>query len=511
MAYHLRDRPLLPPHRIEAERHSLLHRHGDFNLWELDRSGTTPLARQIYARLREAILAGTLGPGTRLPSSRDLGILLRVARSTVVATYEQLSAEGFLVGRTGAGTYVSRDLPHQRPADADRLALGKPSLISPDLAASTEAFVRGTANWQELPFTLGRCRFDARTIDNWRRLTQRTLRNFSPLHLGYSDPRGFAELRELICDHLRAGRAVRCEPWQIIITTGTQQAIDLAIRTLLVPGDEVWVEDPGYAMTYHALKAAKVTTRPIEVDCQGIDVSAGIRSAPQARAAFVTPSHQHPLGVVLSMSRRLELLAWAKETGAYIVEDDYDSDFRYANQPIASLQGLDDDGRVIYAGTLNKILFPGLRIGYLVVPADLVRAFVNTRHLIDRHPQSLLQPVLAEFIRCGHFGNHLRRTRQNYREQRDQLIVELRRHLGGLIEVEPPDQGMHLVAFLAPGLSDVDVESAAQREGVVVRPMSSLYRVAPPRRALMLGFSGYPCELIQPAVARLARAVGRMD
>jgi GntR family transcriptional regulator/MocR family aminotransferase len=512
MPYHLQASPVLPPHRIEAERQSLLQRGGDFNLWELDRDSAVPLGRQIYARLRDAILAGTLRPTTRLPSSRNLAVLLRVARSTVVATYEQLLAEGYLSGRTGSGTFVSSDLPDQRPIEAVRSAVEKASKpATSDFAGSIETFVRATAQREALPFTLGRCRFDARSADCWRRLTQRTLRNFAPTHLGYSDPRGLADLRELICDYLRAARAVRCEPWQIIVTTGTQQAIDLAIRTLLAEGDEAWVEDPGYAMTHQALSAAKVKIRPIAVDRQGIDVGAGIINAPRARAAFITPSHQHPLGVVLSMARRLELLAWARKADAYIIEDDYDSDFRYVNRPIASLQGLDDHGRVIYAGTLNKILFPGIRIGYLVIPADLVRAFVATRHIIDRHPQSLTQPVLAEFMRGGHFVTHLRRTRQCYHEQRDHLVSELQRRLGTLIEAESPDQGMHLVAFLRPGLSDVQVENAARREGVVVRAMSPLYRIAPKRQALMLGFSGYPCEMIPPAVARLARAIGRVE
>jgi GntR family transcriptional regulator/MocR family aminotransferase len=300
---------------------------------------------------------------------------------------------------------------------------------------------------------------------------------------------------------------VRCDPDQIIVTAGTQQAVDLAIRVLLEPGDEAWIEDPGYPLTSYALTAAGVTLRPIPVDAQGLDVAAGIRAAPRARAVFVTPSHQFPTGVVLSMARRLELLAWAREAGAWIVEDDYASEFRYSGRPLASLQGLDETGRVIYVGTLNKALFPGLRIGYAVVPRPLLRAFVGVRYVMDRQPASLFQPVVAAFMREGHFAAHVRRMRLMYREQRDVLAESLSRRAGDAVMVDVPDQGMHLVAYLRDGLSDVVVERAAREAGVVVRAMSRLYKAAPPRAALMLGFSGHRPQVIVPAAARLAQVL----
>lgn len=507
MPYHLSEHPVLPPDRVAAERRSLLRGNGDFNLWELDRQGQISLVRQIYARLRTAILARTLRPGAELPSTRALAACLGVARSTVIAAYEQLAIEGYIVGQVGAGTRVSHDLPDQAPTES----LKHSPTRDPGhdgTAESVEEFVRSETQLDGLPFTLGRCRFDPRSQNAWCRIARKSFRTLSAVHLGYSDPRGLFELREQICEHLRVTRAVRCEPWQILITTGTQQAIHIAIRALLSPGDQVWTEDPGYAMTYRALTELGIAVQPIAVDSCGIRVADGIRTAPRARAAFVTPSHQHPLGVVLSMARRLELLEWARSTGAFIIEDDYDSDFRYDAQPIASLQGLDGHGRVIYAGTFNKILFPGLRLGFLVVPADLMQNFISVRHIIDRHPQSLMQPVLSEFMCGGHFAGHLRRTRQHYREQRDVLVAELRRKLSAWLEVEPPGQGMHLIAYLRGGVSDLELEKVARREGVIVRAMSPLYHLAAPQQALMLGFSGYSCETIPPAAARLAQALG---
>ena len=302
---------------------------------------------------------------------------------------------------------------------------------------------------------------------------------------------------------------MRCDPEQIVITAGTQQAIDIAIRVLLAPGDEVWVEDPGYPLTHAQLLLAKARPHPIPVDAQGLVVDAGMRMAPRARVAFVTPSHQFPTGVALSMARRLELLAWARQSGAFIVEDDYTSEFRYSGPPLASLQGLDNTEQVIYVGTLNKALFPGLRIGYAVVPRALLQAFVGARYLIDRQPATLQQAVVSEFMQQGHFAAHIRRMRQLYREQRDALAETLMGRAADRLDVAVPDQGMHLVVYLCDGSSDIAIEAAAQRAGIVVRAISRFYRAARPRPGLMLGFSGFPRQLIVPSGARLAALVAR--
>ena len=477
--------------------------------WQLTRTGGAPLFRQVYLQIRSAILAQSLRPGTKLPSTRELASQLSVSRSAVVSAYEQLLTEGFVSGKVGSGTYVSSDLPEPieglQPKRARRpVTITRPGVME---ASPVGDFVDVTVQSDERPFNLGRTLVDARTMELWRRLSTRVFRSLGHDHFGYSDPRGLPALRRAVCDYLRAARAVQCDPEQIVVTSGTQHAIDLLIRVLHQTDMQAWVEDPGYSLTRQALIAAGVKTCPIPVDEQGVDVGMGIRLAPKARAVFVTPSHQFPTGVVLSMARRLELLGWARETKAWIIEDDYASEFRYGGRALASLQGLDESERVIYVGTLNKALFPGLRLGYAVVPPSLLKALVAARYVVDRQPSSLSQAVVADFIEEGHFAAHIRRMRLQYRDQRDVLVATLRRRLGDEMTVDPPDQGMHLVAHLRQDLSDVAIERAARDHGVIVRAMSRLYVAARPRSAMVLGFSGYPRRMIPPAVAQLAKAI----
>jgi GntR family transcriptional regulator/MocR family aminotransferase len=477
----------------------------DLYAWQLDRASGTPLTRQIYMQVRSAVLSGALRPGTRVPSSRVMASELGVARASVVSAYEHLLAEGYVESRRGSGTFVSGDLAGLVPRRRSAPRAIKRAV--PTSAQSFPDFERPTVQLDSRAFNTGRTLVDARTAETWRALTHRAVRSLGANDLGYTDPAGLIELRRSICDYLRAARAVRCDPEQIVITAGTQQAIDIAVRVLLAPGDEVWVEDPGYPLTHAQLLLAKARPQAIPVDAQGLLVDAGLRTAPRARAAFVTPSHQFPTGVALSMARRLELLAWARESGAFIVEDDYTSEFRYSGPPLASLQGLDETEQVIYVGTLNKALFPGLRIGYAVVPRALVQAFVGARYLIDRQPATLQQAVIAELMQQGHFAAHIRRMRQMYREQRDALATTLTRRAPDRLRVAVPDQGMHLIAYLPEGMSDIHVEAAALRAGIVVRAISRFYRAARPRPGLMLGFSGFPRPLIVPAAARLATLV----
>ena len=472
----------------------------------IDRRSLTPLFRQVYGAISSAIVDGRLQAGARLPASRAMAEQLCLSRTVVVSAYEQLLAEGYATGRVGSGTYVANDLPERpggrtRPAGTNRTARHG----APRLAGKVDV----TLQSDDRPFNLGRTLIDQRTADQWRRLSARTLRAMPKSHLGYGDPRGSAELRSAIAAYLAGARGVRCDAEQIIVTSGTQHALDLVVRVLLPAGSEAWVEDPGYPLTREVLAAGGVATRPVRVDAQGIDVAAGVAAAPRARAAFITPSHQFPTGVVLSMARRLELIAWASASGAWIVEDDYASEFRYGGRPLAALQGLDAGRRTLYVGTLNKALFPGLRAGYLVVPERLLPSFVTARYLMDRQPPALQQDVLAQFIAEGHLASHIRRMRALYRNQRDRLVATLRRRAGDRLDVEPPDQGMHLVAYLHQGLLDAAVERAALEHGVVVRALSQLYVRARPRQGLLLGFSGYPAAAIAGAAGRLAAVLQR--
>jgi len=447
--------------------------------FEADRAADAPLFRQIYLQLRSAILSGTLRPATKLPSTRELAAQLGVSRSAVISAFEQLLAEGYAFGKKGAGTYIASDLPE--PFEAIHRRRKRPAAAAVTAASFRDRgdFVDVTAQSDERPFNLARTLVDTRTVELWRKLSARTLRSFGRHHLGYGDPQGMLELRRSICDYLQAARGVRCEPEQVVITAGTQQAVDIVIRVMQGPDKEVWIEDPGYSLTRLALVAAGAKVCPIPVDQHGLNVTEGIRRAPMARAVFITPSHQFPKGVALSMARRLELLAWARESGAWIVEDDYASEFRYGGRPLASLQGLDEAERAIYIGTLNKALFPGLRLGYAVLPPSLVRALVTARYLMDRQPSSLCHEFAAAFMAEGHFAAHIRRMREMDRNQRDTLVATLRRRLGDHLTVDPPDQGMHLVAYTRRGLSDVTIEQAAREHGVVVRAMSRLYVEAP--------------------------------
>ena len=466
-----------------------------------------PVIRSVYDQVRDAIRSGALGSGARLPSSRALAALLGVARASVVAAYDQLLAEGYLAGRQGAGTFVSADLA----------GLGDPPPPAPDPGPAPEIPARALALDEVVlprplpdarPFSNGRTLMDARALEAWSRSTRRALKRLGPEHFGYADPRGDPALRAAIAGYLRAARAVVCEPDQVVVTAGAQHAVDIAARILLAPGDGVWLEDPGYPAMWHALRAAGAQIQPVPVDAQGLDVAVGVAKAPRAKLAVVTPSHQYPLGVTLSLARRLELVAWAREAGAWIVEDDYASEFRYSGPPLASLQGLDAGERVIYVGTLNKAIFPGLRMGYLVAPKPLAAAFATARQLIDRQPPTITQAIALDFLESGQFAAHIRRRRLAYRAQRDALVEALRRRLGHALEPTSPDQGMQLIAFLKDGRSDLEVQTSAAEHGLAVQPISRLYRAAPPRSGLILGFSGFPAAAMDPAVARLAEVVG---
>jgi len=465
-----------------------------------------PVIRQVYEQVRAAIHEGVLKPGGRLPSSRDLAGRLGVARASVVAAYDQLLAEGYAEGRKGSGTYVCGDLSGVLELKAPPVPANDPA---PTASPAIDAMGFPPVESGFRAFSNGRTLMDARALDEWSKSTRRALRTLDPGHFGYADPAGDMGLRAAVAEYLRAARGVVCDAEQVIITSGAQQAVDLALRVLLKAGDKVWLEDPGYGPTWHAVQTAGARAFGVPVDRSGLVVSAGLAAAPDARMAFLTPSHQYPMGVALSMGRRLELVAWAREAKAWIVEDDYASEFRFAGAPLPSLQGLDGGQRVIYVGTLNKALFPGLRLGYLVAPRELAAAFTAQRRLIDRQPPSITQAIARDFLESGQFAAHIRRRRLAYKAQRDALAEALERRLGHVLEADTPDQGMHLIAYLKDDRSDVEVEALAAAKGVTARAISPLFHGEKPKSGLLLGFTGFPVRAMDSGVARLAEALGQ--
>ena len=472
-----------------------------------------PLYRQLYDQLRDLILSGRLPPGTRLPATRALAGELGLARNTVSAAYEQLLAEGYLLGRQGAGTFVSSELPDSPP---DRQAGLAPASSQPAPGLSRRgqvlAGIERPAARLPRPLTPGTPALEMFPFEVWNRLMARCWRAPKTELLIAGEPGGYRPLRRAIADYLRTVRAVRCEAEQVIIVNGAQQGINLAAQVLLDPGDAAWLEEPGYAGLRGALTSAGVRVVHVPVDDDGLDVEAGRRLEPNARIACVAPSHQHPLGVVMSLPRRLQLIEWAGQQDAWILEDDYDSEYRYAGRPLAALQGLDRSDRVIYVGSFSKVLFPSLRLGYLVVPPALVDGFRRARQVLDDHASLLAQPALAQFIEDGHFAAHIRRTRRLYAARQQSLLAAAERHLGDLLSLAPDEAGMHLIAGLgpglAPGLDDRAVARLAlERARVTVLPLSAFYAGPVARQGLVMGYAGYDEAAIDDAVAGLAKAL----
>src|ERR1043165_4881836 len=479
----------------------------------LDAKSGTPLYRQLYDSLRRAILAGQLAPGTRLQSTREMAAALSVSRNTVVNAYEQLLAEGYLEGQVGSGTYVSRALPedllHVKPVTRSFTRAGGKSLRLSSRGKVFADFAPSVPRPPEpvRPFQTGVPALDSFPFDAWSKLAAKHWRRPADSLLGYGEPQGHAPLRRAVASYLGLSRAVRCTPEQVVIVDGAQMAFDLTARVLLDPGDAAWVEEPGYPGARAAFIAAGARLVHVPVDDDGLDLTAGARLDRGARLVYVTPSHQSPLGMTMSLPRRLALLDWASRAGAWVVEDDFDSEYRYEGRPLASLQGLDRDGRVVYVGEFSKCLFPSLRLGYLVGPPNLVDAFVAARSMSGRHSPTIEQAVLTDFMEEGHFGRHIRRMRTLYRGRQSALVKEIRREAGALIEVEPSPAGIHLVAWLREGLDDLEVTREADARGVETQPMSAFYAGKPGRGGVELGYAAYNEAKLRRGAARLAEAI----
>lgn len=476
----------------------------------IDRAATKPLYRQLCDAFREAIMERRLRGGQRLPSTRTLAADLGISRIPVLSAFEQLIAEGYFEGRRGSGTFVARALPGDAPPTT---RVAHPTFKRPgsrDLAHRSKAL--GDLKPEPWLGGSGAFRLSEPALDHfplaiWTRLVARCSRGMTRGNMAYSSPMGSLPFRKAVADYLRTARAVRCEAEQVMVVSGSQQALEITARVLIDPGQSVWIEEPGYRGARDVLAMAGARLVPLPVDSDGLDVREGIRRCPRARAAYVTPSHQYPLGVTMSAARRLQLLEWAQGSGAWLIEDDYDSEYRYESQPITSLQGLDRDSRVIYIGTFSKVLFPALRIGYLVMPPDLVGRFSAVRDAMDIFPPSLSAAVLGEFISEGHFARHLRRTRALYAERRSALVDALHHELGSFLSIVGAEAGLHLTAILGKQSGDKAIAERAARDGLWTMPLSVCYLGPASRHGLVLGYGGTSLSDIPEAVHRLRRVI----
>jgi GntR family transcriptional regulator/MocR family aminotransferase len=473
----------------------------------VDRRAPQALHRQIYDGYRAAILERRLRPGQRILSTRSLAIELGVSRFPVLNAYAQLLAEGYFESRVGAGTVVSGSLPEQFTASK---ATGARSAASysgsrPVSHRSSILLPHQRAPWLQGwgAFTVGQVAFDQFPLQVWSSLVARRCRKMNARSFRYGDPMGSRALRETIASYLRTARSLHCEAEQVMIVSGSQQALEISARVLLDPGSRVWVENPGYGLARDVFALAGSHLIPVPVDREGLDVAAGIKLYRKARAAFVTPSHQFPLGETMSASRRLQLLDWAQDTGSWVIEDDYDSEYRYESSPVASLQGLDANARVIYIGTFSKVLFPSLRLGYIVIPSDLVDRFLTIRRAMDLGPPSFHQEVLADFIGEGHFARHIRRMRVLYRERRSALVSSISRELGSTFEVLGSEAGMHLTVTLPKRSRDVEIAERAARQKLWIWPLSPSYLGTVSRTGFILGFGSTAVAQIPGAVRKL--------
>ncbi|HVO75116.1 MAG TPA: PLP-dependent aminotransferase family protein [Ignavibacteriaceae bacterium] len=511
--------------------------------FKLDPSSHIPLYKQLYIKTRNAILEGKFIKGQKLPGTRSLASELKISRNTVALAFAQLFIEGYITGQIGSGTYISEIPdnffdPAKRPIrintagkkngkikktysenpeiqaaeirqitdnneTADRTGLrfleklktsaGPSELISRYRNLDEiRAFQNGIPSFSEFPFK------------TWQKLINRASQCFNSMHLGYGDAAGYKPLREAVANYLRKFRAVNCTAEQIIIINGTQQGLDLISRVLLKPGNTVWLEDPGYFGARGAMIFADAVIFPCPIDKEGLDIEYAAKNNPAPRLIFTTPSHQFPLGYVMSISRRLKLLQYAGRHGSWIIEDDYDSEFRYSGSPLPSLQGLDQYKRVLYLGTFSKVLFPGLRIGYIVLPdKEMGDLFATVKSLTDRQNPIFEQVLLAKFIEEGHFAVHLRKMRMLYKKRQEFLVAEVKKELKGFVKIEASPAGMHIILQLPKKSNDKKISEEALKRGIIVRPLSEYSIKFFPNPGLLLGYTAFEENQIREGIREL--------
>jgi GntR family transcriptional regulator/MocR family aminotransferase len=489
---------------------------------ELDRR--QGLSRQLYQALRVRVLDGRLASGTRLPASRDLAAALAISRNSVVRAYDQLYAEGFIEGRVGDGTYVAQlpqaSLPVKKIVKRLATASSTPGAELPVVPSSTVvysgALERVEKNHLATPpsgppraFRVGVPAFDLFPFEVWAKLNAAFWRKPDLQQLCYGAPEGDARLRAMIAAYLRSSRGMQCTAEQIVITSGAQQGISLCAQLLVEPGDVVGIENPGYRAAGHAFAVAGARLQGVAVDSEGIDCTE-LAALGDCRLAYVTPSHQYPTGVVMSLARRLELLAWAERAQGWIVEDDYDGEYRYSGAPLAPLAALDRQGRVLYVGTFGKVAFPALRLGYLVLPPALVAAFSQRRAVDVRHSEVSTQAVMAEFMAAGHFQRHIRRMRRAALSRRNTLLAGWPQNIQGVGSLPAVAAGLHLTVAVNTLARECELIEKAASVDVEINALSSYWlpdsqKPVDQRAGLVLGFAAVPEAAISEALGRLEK------
>jgi len=458
----------------------------------------TTLTRWLYQELRRAILERRLPPGARLPATRDFAAQYGISRGTVVTVFEQLQVEGYLIGRVGAGTRINERLLQDAPKKpATQLLIRK--LPAPIRGLSTARPAH--------PFRPYEPALTEFPVDTWARVAGRRLRRASPSLLAGGDPRGYAPLREAIAAYLGSSRGVNCSADSVLMISGVQQGLDLIARLLIKPGEPVWVEDPGYFGAIAAFRQAGARIIPVPVDEGGLSVSQGEKLCRSAKAAYLTPAHQFPLGMAMPVERRLAVLKWARETGAFVIEDDYDSEYRFDGRPVPALQGLDKAGSVIFLGSFNKVLFPSLRIGYLVSPPALLDPLLALRLGVDLHSPSFDQAILCDFMTEGHLGRHIRRMRDTYASRLAALQHQARRYLAGLLDVSPVPAGLNTPGLLRNGMLSRQAEAVAADHGIEALGLDRFTLKRRQVEGLLLGFAAFDEREIRRGIVTLATAL----
>jgi len=456
------------------------------------------LYRWLYDELRSAILGGRLRPGARLPATRDLATAYGLSRATIVTAFEQLKSEGYVEGQSGSGTYVSQVLPEQLlnvrgPRAAKRL---------PHRRVALSAYARRLQPFRGVPprpiraFRANQPALDLFPTTLWAQVAARRLRRVSTNLLAGGEALGYRPLRQAVADYLNSSRGVKCTAEQVLILSGAQEALDRTARILLNPGEPVWMEEPGYPGAAVVFRAVGARICPVPVDAEGLDLDRAQKKCKSARLIYTTPAHQFPLGVTMSLRRRLALLEWARRSGTLIFEDDYDSEYRYSGRPVPAMQGLDRSGVVIFAGSFSAVLFPALRLGYLVVPPDMVDVFAAAESVSTHHPPLLEQAILCDFITEGHFARHIRRMRELYAERLSVLLEAARDQLADVLEISTVEAGLQTVGWLKRGIRAERVAELAARCDLEVVPLSHYASGRSRREGIILGFAAVdPREL----------------